>query len=403
LIVATFRWCFKQTLNFKIGEANLIDKKLVMVPGPTNVPDSVMYAMLQPMIDHRGADFHALYSEIEANLKYVFQTKNDVFILTSSGTGGVECAVCNLIGEGEKVIVPVFGVFSERLAEKIRRRGGVPIEVALPWGTAPKASEIEEVVEKEPDAKAIFLVYNETSTGVTVRDLPQIGRIAEENDMLFMVDAVSILGGDHLPVDEWNIDVCVTGSQKCLACPPGLALVSVSPKAWEKIEKTENKPMYFDLLKMREYASKKETPFTPALPLFYALNEALKLVRREGLERRIERHKRCAEAFYNAIDALRMTPFPMEKENRSNTVIAVNVPDGVNESKVREIMREKYNVLIAGGMGKLKGKILRIGCMGVVSQMEVLMTVNALGNALKDVGYPVNIEDCLNAARKIFQ
>lgn len=374
-----------------------------MLPGPTNVPDRVMFAMLQPMIDHRGADFHVLHSEIEANLKYVFQTESDVFVLTSSGTGGVECAVTNLVSEGEKVIVPVFGVFSERLAEKIKRRGGIPIEIVLPWGTAPKASDIKEVVEREQDAKAIFIVYNETSTGVTVRDLPQIGRIAKENNMLLVVDAVSILGGDYLPVDEWNIDVCITGSQKCLACPPGLALVSVGPKAWEKIEKTENKPMYFDLLEMKKSASKKETPFTPAIPLFYALNEALKIIREEGLERRIERHRRCAEAFYNAINAFGMTAFPREKESRSNTVIAVNVPEGVDESKVREIMREKYKVLIAGGMGKLKDKTLRIGCMGIVSQTEVIMTVNALGNALKDVGCRVNVEDGLDAAMKAFQ
>jgi aspartate aminotransferase-like enzyme len=204
-------------------------------------------------------------------------------------------------------------------------------------------------------------------------------------------------------VDEWNIDVCITGSQKCLACPPGLALISVSQKAWEKIGKTENRPMYFDLLQMKESAAKKETPFTPALPLFYALNEALRLIREEGLEKRIERHKRCAEAFYNAINALRMNAFPKEKESRSNTVIAVNVPENVNENSVREIMREKYKVLIAGGMGKLKGKIFRIGSMGTVSQTEVMTTVNALGNALKDAGCLVNIENGLDAARKTFQ
>lgn len=374
-----------------------------MLPGPTNVPDSVMNAMLQPMINHRGADFQALYSEIEANLKYVFQTQNNVFVLTSSGTGGVECAVTNLVNPGEKVIVPVFGVFSERLAEKIRRRRGTPIELNLPWGTVPKASEIEKAVEKHPEAKAIFLVYNETSTGVTARELPEIGKIAEENHLLLVVDAVSILGGDKLPVDEWNIDVCITASQKCLACPPGLALISVSEKTWEKIGKTESKPIYFDLTQMKESAAKKETPFTPALPLLYALKEALRLVKKEGLEKRIERHKECAEAFYNAINALGMSAFPKEKENRSNTVIAANVPEGVDENSLREIMREKYNVLIAGGMGKLKGKIFRIGCMGTVSQTEVTATVNVLGNALKDLGCNVNIEDGLDAVRKAFQ
>ena len=374
-----------------------------MLPGPTNVPDRVMHAMIKPIIGHRGAEFHALYEEITEKLKYVFQTKNDVFVLTCSGTGGIECAVSNLVTPGDKVIVPVFGVFSERLAEKVKRRGGIPVELSLPWGTAPRASEIKEIVEREPDAKAIFLVYNETSTGVTVRELPEIGRIAKENNLLLIVDAISILGGDKLPVDEWNIDFCITGSQKCIACPPGLAMVSVSQKAWEKIEKTENKPMYFDLLRMKEYAAKKETPFTPALPIFHALNEALKIIHEEGLEKRFERHRKCAQAFYNAIEALGLTVFPKEKSIRSNTVIAVNIPENVEDNKVRSIMREKYKVLIAGGMGKLKGKIFRIGCMGIISQAEVLTTLNAFGNALKDAGYQLEIEKGLEAARKTFQ
>jgi len=381
----------------------LIERKLIMLPGPTNVPDRVMHAMIKPIIGHRGAEFHALYEEITENLKYVFQTQNDVFVLSCSGTGGVECAVSNLVNPGEKVIVPVFGVFSRRLAEKVRRRGGVPMELSLPLGTAPRASEIKEIVEKEPDAKAIFLVYNETSTGVTVRELPEIGKIARENNLLLIVDAISILGGDRLPVDEWNIDFCITGSQKCIACPPGLAMVSVSQKAWKKIEETENKPMYFDLLRMKEYAAKKETPFTPALPIFHALNEALKIIHEEGLEKRFERHRKCAQAFYNAIEALGLTVFPKEKSIRSNTVIAVNIPENVEDNKVRSIMREKYKVLIAGGMGELKGKIFRIGCMGIISPAEVLTTLNAFGNALKDAGYWLEIEKGLEAARKVFE
>ncbi|MCX8178043.1 MAG: alanine--glyoxylate aminotransferase family protein, partial [Candidatus Bathyarchaeota archaeon] len=335
----------------------MIERKLIMLPGPTNVPERVLYAMIQPMINHRGAEFHNLYAEIEENLKYVFQTENDVFVLSASGTGGVECAVSNLVSYGEKVIVPIFGVFGKRLAETVKRRGGIPIELNFPPGVAPKASTIRNVVEKEKNAKAILIVYNETSTGVIVRELPEIAKIAEENNMLIMVDAVSVLGGDKLPVDEWKIDVCVTGSQKCLFCPPGLSMISVSQKAWEDIKKTSNKPMYFDLSLIKESAAKKETPFTPALPLLYALNEALKMIREEGLERSIKRHGKCAEAFYNAIEAYGLTAFPKEKENRSNTVIAINVPERVNENLVRSIMRDKYGVVIASGMSELKGKI----------------------------------------------
>lgn len=378
----------------------MFERKLVMVPGPTNVPDRILHAMIQPMINHRGSEFHELYAEIEENLKYFFQTKDDVFVLTASGTGGVECVVDNLVDSGEKVIVPVFGVFSRRLAEKVRRRGGVPVELNLPLGTTPKASQISDIADKEKDAKAIFIVYNETSTGVTVRDLPEIAKIAKERDMLIMVDAVSILGGDHLPVDAWNIDVCVTGSQKCLACPPGLAMISVSHRAWEKIENTKNKPMYYDLTLMRKYAAKKETPFTPCVPLFYALKEALKIVKEEGLEKRIDRHRRCAEAFYDGLEAYGLTIFPKEKASRSNTVIAVNVPEGIDDRVVRSIMQDKYKVVIAGGMEELKGKIFRIGCMGTVSSAEVLLTLSTFGSALKEVGYDVKVESGLEKTWK---
>lgn len=381
----------------------MIERKLIMLPGPTNVPDRVLNSMIKPIINHRGPEFRKLYQEITENLKYLFQTQSDVFILSTSGTGGIECAISNIVEPNDKVLVPVFGIFSERLKEKIKRRGGVPIELNLEWGTAPKASEIKEILEKEPDVKAIAMVYNETSTGVTVRELPKIGEIAKEKGILLIVDAISILGGDKLPVDEWNIDICIGGSQKCIACPPGLAVVSVSQKAWETIEKTKNKPMYFDLTRMREYAERKETPFTPALPIFYALNEALEIIKEEGLEKRFQRHKKCAEAFYAALEKLGLTAFPKDRTTRSNTVIAVNVPTGVDNAKVREIMREKYKIVIAGGIGELKPKIFRIGCMGIISQAEVLMTINALENALMDVGYNVNLGIGTATAREIFK
>jgi len=372
-----------------------------MVPGPTNVPDRVMQAMLKPIINHRGPEFHALHEIITENLKYAFQTKGDVFALTASGTGGVECAVNNAISPGDKVVAPVFGTFSERLKEKIVRRGGKAVNVPLKLGEGPTVEQIAQAVEKEKDVKVIAVLYNETSTGVTVRDLPKIGEIARERDILFIVDAVSILGGDHLPVDEWGVDICVAGSQKCLACPPGLAMVSVSEKAWKIIEETA-RPYYFDLVQFREFSEKKEIPQTPALSLFYALDEALKMLREEGLENRIKRHATCAKAFHAALKALKLTPFPNEKF-LSNTVIAINVPAGVDNSKVIEIMREKYGVVIAGGMGELKKSILRVGCMGIVSEAETLLTVNALENALTKVNYPIKMGAGVEAAREIFR
>jgi aspartate aminotransferase-like enzyme len=377
------------------------EKRLIMLPGPTNVPDRIMLAMMKPIINHRGPEFRALHERITENLKRVFETKQDVFVLTSSSTGAVECAIGNIVNPGDKVIVPVFGDFSERVREKIVRHGGKPVEIPVNWGDAPTATQIERVVKKEKDAKALAVVYNETSTGVTVRDLPEIGEIAKENDLLLAVDAVSLLGGDNLPVDKWNVDLCAAGSQKCLACPPGLAMISVSKKAWETTEKTAARPYYFDLVSMRDFASRKETPFTPALPLYYALDEALKMMLEEGLENRIKRHATCAKAFYVALEALKLKPYAAEKE-RSNTVIAFNVPDKVDGAKLREVMRERYKVVIAGGMGKVKQLVLRMGCMGIVSEVETLATITALENALADLNYPLKIGAGIEAARQVF-
>jgi aspartate aminotransferase-like enzyme len=317
-----------------------------------------------------------------------------------SGTGGLECAVGNAINPGDKVIVPVFGLFSERANEAVTRRGGSTVDLQSRWGTAPTADQIRKIVKKEKDTKAIVVVYNETSTGVTVRELPEIGEIAKEKNLLLIVDAVSNLGGDDLPVDKWGVDICVTASQKCIACPPGLSLFSVSPKAWEIIEKVE-KPFYFDMIEMREFSRKKETPFTPALPLFFALDEALRMVREEGLENRIRRHRTCSEAFYAALEAMKLSLFP-NREVRSNTVIALKKPDGVDNTLVRKIMNEKYDVVISPGAGKLKDAMFRIGCMGIVSETETLLTINALENALTKQGYKFEKGAGLEAAREKF-
>lgn len=378
------------------------EKKLIMLPGPTNVPPRILKAMTERNIGHRDRDFHALYERILENLKYLFQTENDVYALTSSGTGGMECAISNTTSQGDKVIIPSFGFFCERLEETITAYGGKPITVPAEWGKCTPMDPIEEAIDKNLDAKAIVIVYNETSTGVTFRDLPKLGKIAEENDLLLIVDAISILGGDELPTDKWGVDICITGTQKCLACPPGLALISVSEKAWRVIEETKNKhTYYFDLAKYREYKKIWETPFTPALPLFYALDEALKMIREEGLENGIERHRTCASAFYNAVEALNLQPLP-DEEHRSNTVIAIKNPKGVDDKALIRIMADKHQILIAGGQGKLKGQVHRIGNMGIVSEREVTATVAALENALKEVNYPVELGSGINAARKTF-
>ncbi len=374
---------------------------LLMVPGPTNVPNRIMAAMQRPMINHRGPEFRQLYRSLYDGMQYAFQTKNHVFALTSSGTGGVECAVSNTISQGDKVVIPVNGGFSQRLKEKIETYGGIPIEIPVELGKAATPNQIREAVEREKNVRAIAIVYNETSTGVTMRGLDEVGRIAEKHNALLLVDAVSVLCGDNLPVDAWKVDLCVTGTQKCLACPPGLALVSVSEKAWQVIHAVKRTSYYFSLPKCKEFHEKEETPFTPALPIYYALDEALKMLKEEGLENRINRHKKCAEAFYNAFRKMGLQLFA-DPRYLSNTVLVVKIPQGIADKDWREKMREKYGVIVAGGMGNTKGTVIRIGSMGIVSEAEVNTTIRAIGMSLIDLGHQVDLEAGLEAAKNTF-
>lgn len=366
---------------------------LLMTPGPTNVSPRVTKAMTKPVIEHRGPEFHELYESIEENLKYVFQTKREVFILTSSGTGGVECAVGNVISKGDKVLVPVNGDFSHRLMETIRVFGGQPIEIPVRWGGSVGIENIREIVDKEVDLKAIAVAYNETSTGAVTRCLADIGKLAKKRGLLLIVDAVSAMAGEELPVDDWNVDLCVTCSQKSIAAPPGLAMVSVSEKAWEIIgKKAVERNYYFDLSKFKVFHERKETPYTPAVTLFYALDEALKMLRGEKLENRIARHKACAEAFYEASKAMGLEPLA-EESIRSNTVIAIKNPAGISDKDIREKMLKSHGIAIAGGMGQLRGSTFRIGSMGIVSKKEVVATVSALEDTLRSLG--LNVEEGL--------
>ena len=359
---------------------------LLMVPGPTNVPARIMKTLKKPMINHRGPEFHNLYQGILEKLKYAFQTKNDVFPLTCSGTGGVEAAVGNVISRGDKVIVPMFGLFCERLGETVKRFGGEVIEVKAEWGLACNAEEIKAILDVEKDVKAVAVVYNETSTGVTLRSLPDIGKITRKKGILLIVDAVSVLLGDHLPVDDWGIDLCVAGSQKCFACPPGLAMVSVSEKAYEAAEKNKFRPFNHDFLLWRDFKARLETPFTPSIPLYYALDEALNMLMEEGLENRIRRHTICAETFYKTFENLGLE-IVAKNEFRSNTVIVPYIPENINVDEFRRVLREKFKIAVAGGVGKLKGKVIRIGSMGVVSTYEVLATINGIIKTLKMFNY----------------
>ena len=371
-----------------------------MLPGPTNVPNRVMNAMLAPIINHRGDDFRQLYRTIVEKIRMTFQTQNDVVLLTTSGTGAVEASVVNLIKKGDKAIVPVSGEFGSRLADLIDSWGGKAIRVTAPYGENPRYDKIEDALEQNKDTKAIYAVYNETSTGTTMRDMGKIGNLCSSHCAFYVVDAVSILGGDELPVDKWNIDICVTASQKGLAAPPGISPISISERAKKYILSNPPSILYLNLKRYFKYYEESfETPFTPALPLFYAFNEALDIVLEEGLDKRIERHRSCANAFYSGLSAIGLPPFAKE-EARSNVVIAAKYIDRMDDKKFRTLLAKDFRVLIAGGFGELKGKVFRIGSMGEVNKYHVTRTLASIISAMNMLGLKVNPEAASNAFEK---
>ncbi len=361
-----------------------------MIPGPTNVPARVMRAMINPIINHRSDDFRSLYREVREKSKKIFQTENDMVILTTSGTGGVEAAVVNLVRKGDKIIIPVNGEFSGRLATMIENAGGIAIRVESNYDEVPSIDRIEEAFENNKDAKALYVVYNETSTGTRIDWLDKASEITSRYGAYYVVDAVSNLAGDDLPVDKWNIDICITATQKAIAAPPGLAILSISKRARDFMINNPPNTLYLNIPRyLKYYEQNTETPFTPALPLFFAYNEALDIIIEEGLENRIERHKICSQAFYDALEAMGFIPFA-KPNARSRTVIAVNYSDGMEDKKFRELLSREFRVLVAGGFGELKGKVWRIGSMGEVNRYHVLRTLSAISAAMRMLGVKIS-------------
>ena len=371
-----------------------------MLPGPTNVPNRVINAMLTPMINHRSDDFRKLYKDIVSKTQKVFETENDIVVLTTSGTGAVETSVVNLIKKDDVVIIPVNGEFSTRLADLIDNYGGKTIRINSPYGKNPPIEKIQEAFEKNSKVKALYVVYNETSTGTTLRYLSKLGDICKAHGAFFIVDAVSILGGDELPVDKWNVDICFTATQKALAAPPGIAPISISKEAKKYMIENPPASQYLNLKRYFKYYNDSfETPFTPAISLFYAYQEALNIILEEGIQNRIERHRKCANAFYSGLEALGFTPFA-DANSRSNVVIAVNYLPGIDDKRFRELISSKFKVLLAGGFGELKGKVFRVGCMGEVSSYHVMRTLSAISSSMSILGVPP-IKDGLSIANNI--
>jgi len=355
--------------------------------------------MSRPIIHHRTPQFQVILKEATEGLKYVFQTKNDIFILASSGTGAMEAAVINLLSNGDTALIIQGGKFGERWTE-ICKAFGINTEVLdVEWGKAVNALDIEKKLKSNPKIKAVFTTQCETSTGV-VNDIAACGQVIKNTEAVLVVDAISSLGAIDLKTDEWSADVVVSGSQKGLMLPPGLGFISVSPKAAKLIEASKSPRYYLDLRKSKKALDKNDTPFTPAITLIIALNEALKMIREDTLEVVFTRHKKLADATRAAAKALGLELFaPLAG---SDVVTAVKVPAGIDGEKLVKTMRDTYGVTMAGGQDELKGKVFRMAHMGFIEEFDIITGISCLEKVLAQMGYKFQMGTGIKAAEEVF-
>ena len=369
-----------------------------MLPGPTNVPERVTRAMYVPMINHRSDDFVELYEPCVEKTRKVFRTEGDAVCLSASGTGAVEASVVNLIKKGDKAIIPVNGEFSGRLAQMIEWAGGQVVRVNTEPGVSATLDQVREAFDNNPDVKAFYCVWNETSTGTMLKYLDRIKDLTSRNDSFYVVDGVSIVGGEELEMDKWGVDVAMTGAQKAFAAPPGISPICVNARAKKCMIENPPNTMYFNLPRyFKYYEESKHTPFTPSLPLLYAYNEAMDMILEEGLDNRIRRHRVCSDALYSGLSAIGLTPFARE-DSRSTVVIALNYLPNLEDKTFRNTLAQKFRVLVAGGFGNLKGKVFRVGCMGEVHRYHVMRTISAISSTLAMMGYDTDPQAGLSVA-----
>ncbi|MEM3696391.1 MAG: alanine--glyoxylate aminotransferase family protein [Candidatus Bathyarchaeia archaeon] len=374
------------------------ERELLMIPGPTNVDPKVLRALSKPPLSHTSPEFVEIFKETLNNLKRVFMTKNEVFVIAGSGTLALEMAIANLIESGDKILNLVAGYFGEYFVKISRAYGAEAKVLEVPWGEAIKPEIVRNAL-KEDTYKAVTVTHVETSTGV-VNPIMEIGEIVRENsDAFYIVDTVCSLGGMEVRVDEWNIDVCASGSQKCIGVPPGLALLSVSDKALAYVEKRKNPASvcYGSFLNWLPVMRDPSQYFaTPPVNMIYALSEALKILLDEGLSERFRRHHVLAEAFRAAMDALNLK-LVADRRHTADTVTAVYYPENIDDVKFRSEMK-KRGIVVASTLGPLKGKGFRVGHMGNVSQNDIFSTIAAIEVSLKSLGYNFKLGAGLAAA-----
>lgn len=378
-----------------------MQKKYLMTPGPTPVPAEVLLTQAMPIIHHRTPDFSAAFKDAIEGLKYVFQTEGDALLFASSGTGVMESAIANCFCAGDTVIVCRNGKFGDRQKNICEVYGVNVIDLAYEWTEVVRPDDIAKALADNPGVRGVIVTQSETSSGV-LNDVKAIGEIVRSYDeCVLIVDSITGIGAVDCKTDEWGLDVVMTGSQKGLMLPPGLAACTVSAKAWKAYERSTLPKFYFDWMKYKKNIEKDTTPFTPAVSLVLGLNVALQMIRDEGLENTIARHSRLAEATRQGCEALGMKLFA-PAEGRGSAVTPVWVPEGVDGKAIVKIMKDKYGVTIAGGQDDYTGRIFRIGHLGYFGDFDIITTLAALEMTLAELGYEFERGAGIKAAESVF-
>lgn len=374
-------------------------KYQLMAPGPTPVPSRVLLAMAEPIIHHRTPEYEALFVEVRAGLKRLFQTAHDVIPLTCSGTGAMEAAVVSTLSPGDTVAIVRAGKFADRWAELARAYGLHAVDLAAPFGDTVPPARVAEALRSRPEIKAVLVQHSETSTGV-LHDVRGYAEVTRGTGAILVVDAVSSLGIADLPMDAWGVDVVIAGSQKGLMLPPGLAFCALNDRAWAMAATAKLPRYYLDLAEERKALRKNEAHFTPAVSIVVGLREVVRMLEAEGLANIFRRHDRLARATRAGVEALGLELFA--KATPSPAVTAVVAPAGIDGERIVAAYSEQHNITIAGGQGEMKGRIFRIGHMGYVAEFDVICALSALEQVLAGLGFPVDFGAAVRAAQKVF-
>lgn len=375
-------------------------KKYLLAPGPTPVPPEVLLRMAYPMVHHRAPDFGPIMAEISDGLKWLFQTTNDVLIMASSGTGAMEGSVSNFLSPGDKVITVNGGKFGERWTKICKAFGVNVIEIKVEWGEAVDPQIIAGHLKNDPSIKGVYVQASETSTGVAHDVRTIAGIVKNYPGTILVVDAITAVGVFDIKPDAWGIDILITGSQKALMLPPGLAFASVSDKAWKMNETAKCSRFYLDFKKERDNIRKNTSAYTPAVTLIIGLQQVLGILREEGLENIFARHSLLATATREGIKGFGLEIFP--KSSPSDAVTAVKAPEGYDGQQIYKNLREKYGITAAGGQDHLKGKIFRISHMGYCDKFDVITAISGIEMVLKEMGYSGELGSGVRRAEEIF-